>query len=77
MLVEFASATAAVRAAVAIQDVMRARNEEIPEPRRMRFRIGVNLWDVVADETGDIFREREVNIAARIEAVADLRGKAL
>ena len=69
VLVEFASATSAVRAAVEIQDLMRARNDEIPESRRMDFRIGINLGDLVIDETGDVFGN-DVNIAARIEALA-------
>ncbi len=73
MLVEFPSAVAAVIASVEVQDVMRTRNTEIPEPRRMRFRIGINLGDVVFDETGDVFGDG-VNIAARVESVADPGG---
>lgn len=69
MLVEFGSAVSAVRAAFAVQDLMRARNSVIPESRRMEFRIGINLGDVVGDETGDVFGS-DVNVAARIEALA-------
>lgn len=47
LIVEFPSATAALEAAVAVQALMNGRNQEIPESRRMSFRIGVNLGDVV------------------------------
>jgi adenylate cyclase len=73
VLVEFPSATAAVRACVEIQDLMRARNEELPESRRMQFRLGINLGDIVSDETGDVFGDG-VNVAARVESIADPGG---
>jgi len=73
ILVEFFSAVAALTASVEIQELMRSRNEEIPESRRMEFRVGINLGDVVIDDTGDVFGDG-VNIAARVEAVADPGG---
>ena len=73
VLVEFPSATAALSAAVEVQDLMRIRNDEIPESRRMRFRLGINLGDVIVDEDGDVFGDG-VNVAARVESVADPGG---
>lgn len=73
MLVEFPSAVAALKSAIEVQDLMLARNQEIPESRRMQFRVGINLGDVVADDTGDIFGDG-VNIAARVESVAEPGG---
>jgi len=72
-IVEFPSVTAAVDACVEAQRIMAIRNEELPESRRMEFRMGVNLGDVVEDETGDLFGDG-VNVAARIEAEADPGG---
>jgi adenylate cyclase len=51
---------------------MAAREREVPEERRIRFRIGVNLGDVIAEE-GDIFGDG-VNIAARMEGLAEPGG---
>ncbi len=68
-LVEFASAVDAVRGALAFQDGMRARNAGTEEDRRLRFRIGVNLGDVMVQD-GDIFGDG-VNVAARLEALAE------
>lgn len=73
VLVEFPSAVAALNASVDVQDLMQARNQEIPEPRRMQFRLGINVGDVVIDETGDLFGDG-VNVAARVEAAADPGG---
>ena len=73
VLVEFPSAVAAVKAAVQVQGLMRARNRELPESRRMQFRLGINLGDIVIDDTGDVFGEG-VNVAARVESVADPGG---
>ena len=73
LLVEFSSATAALGAAVEAQDLMAARNEELPESRRMQFRLGINLAEIVVDETGDVFGDG-VNIAARVESIADPGG---
>ncbi|NIQ89712.1 MAG: adenylate/guanylate cyclase domain-containing protein, partial [Desulfobacterales bacterium] len=69
ILAEFASVVDAVRGAVEIQEELKSRNAELPENRRMEFRIGVNLGDVIHEEEriyGD-----GVNIAARIESLAD------
>jgi len=67
-LVEFASAVDAVRCAVEIQRGMAEQNATIPDDRRIDFRIGINVGDIIFDE-GDIYGDG-VNIAARIEAVA-------
>ena len=72
LLAEFTSAVDAVNCAVGIQRELAERNEELPEERRMRFRIGINLGDVVEEE-GRIFGDG-VNIAARIEGLAEAGG---
>ena len=69
ILAEFASAVDAVRGGVEIQEELKARNAELPENRRMEFRIGINLGDVIHEEEriyGD-----GVNIAARVEGLAE------
>ncbi len=76
MLLEFPSATAAVAALAEMQDIIRTRNETVPEDRRMAFRVGVNLADVVVDQDGDIFGDG-VNVAARIEPLAPPNGLAV
>ena len=73
VLIEFPSAVAALKAAVEVQDLMRERNEDLPESRRMKLRVGINLGDIVVDDTGDVFGDG-VNVAARIESVADPGG---
>jgi TolB-like protein len=72
MLVEFPSVVDAVRCAVEIQYGMIDRNADIPEDKRISFRIGINLGDVIV-EPGDIFGDG-VNIAARLEALAEPSG---
>ena len=72
LLAEFASVVDAVRCAVEVQRGMIDREPEVPEERRIRFRIGVNLGDVIAEEE-DIFGDG-VNVAARLEALADPGG---
>ncbi len=72
MLVEFPSVVHAVRCAVEIQHGMIDRDENVPEDRRISFRIGVNLGDVIV-EPEDIFGDG-VNIAARLEALAEPGG---
>jgi TolB-like protein/class 3 adenylate cyclase len=67
-LVEFASAVDAVRCAMEIQRAMAERNAAIPEDRRIQFRIGINVGDIIIDE-GDIYGDG-VNIAARVEPLA-------
>jgi adenylate cyclase len=68
ILSEFASVVDAVRSAVEIQEKLKARNTDLPENRRMEFRIGINLGDVIEDE-GRIYGDG-VNIAARIEGLS-------
>jgi adenylate cyclase len=68
VLAEFASVVDAVQCAVEIQQVLRARNALLPENRRMEFRIGINLGDVI--EEGDSIYGDGVNIAARLEGLA-------
>jgi adenylate cyclase len=75
VLAEFASVVDAVEAAVVIQRALETRNAEVPASRRMRFRIGINLGDVIVE--GDRLYGDGVNIAARIESLADGGGIAL
>jgi TolB-like protein/class 3 adenylate cyclase/Tfp pilus assembly protein PilF len=72
MLIEFSSVVDAVRCAVEIQRGMVDRNAEIHEDKRITFRIGINLGDVIIDR-GDIYGDG-VNIAARLEALAEPGG---
>jgi len=72
ILAEFPSVIGATECAIEIQAVMAARNAEVPEARRMLFRIGINLGDVIHDESriyGD-----GINIAARLEGIAEPGG---
>jgi len=69
LLAEFGSVVDAVRCAVEIQEELRVRNAELPENRRMHFRIGINLGDVV--EEGERIYGDGVNIAARLEGLAE------
>lgn len=72
IMAEFPSVINAAECAVEIQTIMAARNEGIPEHRRMLFRIGINLGDVIHDETriyGD-----GINVAARLEGIAEPGG---
>ena len=72
LLAEFASAVDAVECAVEIQRAMPAREEGIPTDRRIEYRIGINVGDIVV-EGGDIYGDG-VNAAARIEALTDPGG---
>jgi TolB-like protein/class 3 adenylate cyclase len=72
LLVEFGSIIDAVRCAAEIQRAMLDRDRDVPEAGRIRFRIGVNLGDVIVDG-GDIFGDG-VNVAARLEALAEPGG---
>jgi TolB-like protein/class 3 adenylate cyclase/tetratricopeptide (TPR) repeat protein len=67
-LVEFGSAVDAARCAIEIQRTMAKRNAAIPQARRVEFRIGINVGDIIFDE-GDIYGDG-VNIAARVESLA-------
>jgi adenylate cyclase len=71
-LAEFARVADAVRCAVEVQRGMAEREPEVPEERRIRFRIGVNLGDVIVEEH-DIFGDG-VNVAARLEGLAEPGG---
>src|SRR5687767_2457405 len=68
LLADFPSVVQAVECAVAIQQELQARNAELPAHRRMEFRIGINLGDVVVD--GEHIYGDGVNIAARLESLA-------
>jgi adenylate cyclase len=72
LLADFTSVVDAVQCAVAVQKEFQARNAELPEDRRMAFRIGINLGDVIEEE--DRIYGDGVNIAARLEALADPGG---
>jgi adenylate cyclase len=72
ILAEFASAIDAVEAASAMQVQLRSCNAGLPEERRMSFRVGINLGDVI-EEGGRVYGDG-VNIAARIEALAEAGG---
>src|SRR3954454_18380438 len=68
-LVEFRSVVDAVRCAVEVQNGMVERNAGVPEDKRIDFRIGIHLGDVVEESDGDLMGDG-VNIAARLESVA-------
>jgi len=72
VLAEFTSVVDAVQCAVAVQKELQARNAELSEDRRMAFRIGINLGDVI--EEGDRIYGDGVNIAARLEGLAEAGG---
>jgi class 3 adenylate cyclase len=72
VLAEFTSVVDGVQCAVALQKELQARNAELSEDRRMEFRIGINLGDVIEEE--DRIYGDGVNIAARLEALADPKG---
>ncbi len=72
LLAEFASVVDAVQSAVAAQKELQTRNLELPETRRMLFRIGINLGDVIEEE--DRLYGDGVNIAARLESLAEPGG---
>ena len=69
LLAEFGSVVDAVKCVVVIQTTLRAENADLPQNRRMEFRIGINLGDVVVD--GERIYGDGVNIAARMEALAE------
>jgi adenylate cyclase len=68
-LVEFASPVRAVRCAIEVQQGMADRNADVPEGRRIEFRIGINLGDIVVED-GDVYGDC-VNVAARLESIAE------
>src|SRR6266487_3890606 len=68
LLAEFSSVVDAVRCAVDVQRGMAARNVDVPHEKRIEFRIGINVGDIIIDR-GDIFGDG-VNVAARLEGLA-------
>src|SRR5262245_4759135 len=72
ILVEFPSVVDAVRCAVQIQNGMVERNAPVPAQRRIEFRIGINVGDIIIDDD-DIYGDG-VNVAARLESIADPNG---
>src|SRR6516162_146850 len=72
VLLEFPSVVDAVECAVAVQAVMAQRNEGVPVDRRMLFRIGINLGDILIE--GDDILGDGVNVAARLEGIAEPGG---
>ena len=72
-LCEFASVVDAVRCAVLIQQGMAEREAGVPEAERIRFRIGINLGDVIREADGDLYGDG-VNVAARLEQLAEPGG---
>jgi class 3 adenylate cyclase len=72
ILLEFPSVVDAVESAVAVQAAMAERNDGVPEDRRMLFRIGINLGDILIQ--GDDILGDGVNIAARLEGIAEPGG---
>ncbi|HXJ83949.1 MAG TPA: adenylate/guanylate cyclase domain-containing protein [Candidatus Methylomirabilis sp.] len=75
VLAEFASVVDAVSCAAEVQRELKSRNAEVPVSRRLEFRIGINLGDVIVD--GERIYGDGVNIAARIEGLADAGGIAI
>ncbi|WP_348647073.1 adenylate/guanylate cyclase domain-containing protein [Mesorhizobium sp. NZP2077] len=69
-LVEFSSVVEAVRCAIEVQNAMLERNAGVPEDRRIEFRIGIHLGDVLQERDGDLMGDG-VNIAARLEGICE------
>src|SRR6516165_10080928 len=69
VLIEFRSVVDAVRCAIEVQNSMVERNAGLPPDRRIEFRVGIHLGDVVEESDGDLMGDG-VNIAARLEGVA-------
>src|SRR5215831_13975235 len=72
LLAEFVSVVAAVQCGVAVQQELKRRNADLPVSRRMEFRIGINLGDVIVE--GERIYGEGVNIAARLEGLAEAGG---
>ena len=72
ILIEFASVVDAVRCAIEVQRGMVARNSDVPDEKRIEFRAGINLGDIIID--GDDIHGDGVNIAARLEGIAEPGG---
>jgi TolB-like protein len=76
MIIEFRSVVDAVRCAIEVQDAMVERSAGVPDDRRIEFRIGIHLGDVVEEADGDLMGDG-VNVAARLEALAEPSGVCL
>src|SRR5438067_6860242 len=72
-LVEFRSVVNAVRCAIEVQTAMVERNAGLPRERRIEFRVGIHLGDVIEEADGDLMGDG-VNIAARLEGIAEAGG---
>jgi adenylate cyclase len=72
-IIEFRSVVDAVRCAIEVQNGMVERNAGLPPERRIEFRVGIHLGDVVEESNGDLMGDG-VNIAARLEGIADPGG---
>ncbi len=72
LLIEFASIVDAVECAIEVQQGLRQRNAHLPEPQQMLFRVGIHVGDVIVD--GEEIQGDGVNIAARLQALADPGG---
>ena len=72
VLVEFPSAVEAVACAITVQRGIAIRNQSVPEARRLMFRVGINVGDIIS-EAGDIFGDG-VNVAARLESLCEPGG---
>ena len=72
ILIEFASAVDAVACAVEVQRAIAHRNAETPQDRRIEYRVGINIGDVIVD--GDDIYGDGVNVAARLQALAEPGG---
>jgi adenylate cyclase len=75
-IIEFRSVVDAVRCAIEVQNAMVERNAGVPEDRRIVFRIGIHLGDVVEESDGDLMGDG-VNIAARLEGICEPGGVCL
>jgi len=73
VLVEFSSAVQAVKCAVEVQRSMMERDLDVPQPRRIYLRIGINLGELLIQQDGDVFGDA-VNLAARLEAANKMLG---
>src|ERR1700741_4507712 len=76
ILIEFRSVVDAVRCAIEVQSGLIERNAGVPPERRIEFRVGVHLGDVVEEADGDLMGDG-VNIAARLEGIAQAGGVAI
>src|SRR5271170_30364 len=72
-IIEFRSVVDAVRCAIEVQNGMVERNAGLPPDRRIEFRVGIHVGDVVEESDGDLIGDG-VNIAARLEGIADAGG---